>query len=69
MKIMVMGIEKFQLANILKKLKNRIFNLQNSDTFKSQLTTAINFISLKNVGRWERMFNTLKEWQYKIYIL
>ena len=51
MEVMVMGIENFQLANILKKLRNRIFNLQNSDTFKSQLTTAINFISLKNVGR------------------
>ena len=51
MEVMVMGIENFQLANILKKLRHRIFNLQNSDTFKSQLTTAINFISLKNVGR------------------
>ena len=51
MKVMVIKIETYHLMNILTKLKltwETIINLQNSDTWKIQLTIAINFFSSKD---------------------
>ena len=52
MKVMVIEIKHYQLKNILIKLgpylKDIINDLKKSDTWKIQLTIAINFISSKD---------------------
>ena len=47
-------------------MRNIIIDLQNSDTWKIQLLSAINFVSSKML---KKSGNAVKELQYKIYIL
>ena len=48
MKVMVIEIQYYQLNNILTKLEVIINELKKSDTWKIQITIAINFISSKD---------------------
>ena len=47
-------------------MRDIIIDLQSSDTWKIQLTIAINFISSKDT---EKVCNALNGCQYKIYTL
>ena len=48
-KVMVIKIEYYQFGNtFIKHLRDFLNDLQQSDTWKSQLTININFISSKN---------------------
>ena len=49
-------------------IRDIIIDLQNSDTWKIQLTIAITFISSKDVKE-ERVMHSNKERQYRIYAL
>ena len=63
MKVMMIKIETYHQMNIFTKLnflENIITNLQKSDAWKSQLTIAINFISLKHVEE-EREIHSSKQ--------
>ena len=63
MKVMVIKIETYHKTNILTKkayLMNIIIDLKNSDTWKIQLTTAINFISPKYAEK-KRVMNTMSD--------
>ena len=57
-----------EYLNVVKLyLKDIITNLQITDTWKIQLTIAINIISSEDID--ERCVNALKEWKYKSYAL